>query len=113
MINQTPQIEGYFFMKMDPQKTFITKIINSFTPNMPLKVEEFIFTEEYHIAHVKMYYGHKIPNWKKDFIMEVQERVGQYTQVPTYLCIDKKEFDKLSLKYGESSNEQVKDDLFQ
>lgn len=79
---------------------------------MPLKVKEFIFTEDYHIALVTMYYGHKIPNWKRDLITEVQEKVGQYTQVPTYLCTDKKEFDKFSSKYGNTSKDEENEDLF-
>jgi hypothetical protein len=84
---------------MSDQKEFITKIINSFTPNTPLKVKEFVFTEDVYIVHATMYFGNKIPNWKKDLLLEIQESVEKYTQVPTFICIDKKSFDKVKSKF--------------
>lgn len=85
---------------MSDQKEFITKIVNSFTPNMPLRVEEFVFTDDVYIIHAKMYYGHKIPSWKKTLIYEVEESVKTYTQVPTYICLDKKQYEKIKTRFG-------------
>lgn len=85
---------------MSDQKEFITKIINSFTPNMPLQVKDFVFTEDVYIVYTTMYYGHKIPNWKKSLIIEIEESVKTYTQVPTYICIDKKHFEKTKNRFG-------------
>ena len=96
---------------MSDQKEFITKIINSFTPNMPLKVKDFVFTEDVYIVHATMYYGHKIPNWKKDLLLEVQENVQTYTQVPTYICVDDKSFDKLKLRFGKKVEVDPFDEL--
>lgn len=88
---------------MSDQKEFITKIINSFTPNMPLKVKDFVFTEDVYIVHATMYYGHQIPNWKKELITEIQESVETYTQVPTHICLDKKQFEKTKIRFGYNS----------
>jgi uncharacterized alkaline shock family protein YloU len=85
---------------MSDQKEFITKIINSFTPNMPLQVKDFVFTEDVYIVYATMYYGHKIPNWKKELINEIEESVKTYTQVPTHICVDKKQFDKTKNRFG-------------
>jgi len=85
---------------MSDQKEFITKIINSFTPNFPLKVKDLLFTEDVYIIHATMYYGHKIPHWKKPLIYEVEEGVKNYTLVPTYICVDKKQFEKTKVKFG-------------
>lgn len=85
---------------MSDQKEFITKIINSFTPNMPLKVKDFIFTEDVYIVYATMYYGHKIPNWKKELMIEIEESVKTYTQVPTYICFDKKQYERTKNRFG-------------
>lgn len=85
---------------MKEQKKFITKIVNSFTPNMPFRVKEFIATDDHYIIFATMYYGHLIPNWKNDLVYHVQTKVSEYTQVPTVICITKRDYDKVRTRYG-------------
>ena len=85
---------------MSEQKKFITKIVNSFTPNMPFRIKEFIATDDNYISYATMYYGHLIPNWKNELVYHVQMKVSEYTQVPTIICISKKDYDKVRTRYG-------------
>ena len=39
---------------MSETKEFIQKIINSFTPNTPLKVKEFISTDDHYLVFVTL-----------------------------------------------------------
>ena len=64
---------------MSETKEFIQKIINSFTPNTPLIVKEFISTDDHYLVFVTLYYGHK---------------------VPTYISTSKKDYDKLRTRHG-------------
>ena len=77
---------------MSETKEFIQKIINSFTPNTPLKVKEFVHTDDHYLVFVTLYYGHKVPSWKSEMINYLQQKILEYTQVPTYISVNKKDF---------------------
>ena len=85
---------------MSETKEFIQKIINSFTPNTPLIVKEFISTDDHYLVFVTLYYGHKVPSWKSEMINYLQQKILEYTQVPTYISVNKKDFDKLNVRHG-------------
>lgn len=102
LFNKEPLvIEGFFvFIEMSETKEFIQKIINSFTPNTPLKVKEFVHTDDHYLVFVTLYYGHKVPSWKSEMINYLQQKILEYTQVPTYISVNKKDFDKLKVRHG-------------
>jgi len=85
---------------MSETKQFIQKIINSFTPNTPLKVKEFVHTDDHYLVFVTLYYGHKVPSWKSEMINYLQQKILEYTQVPTYISVDQKDFNKLKVRHG-------------
>ena len=102
LFNKEPLvIEGFFvFIEMSETKEFIQKIINSFTPNTPLIVKEFISTDDHYLVFVTLYYGHKVPSWKSEMINYLQQKILEYTQVPTYISTSKKDYDKLRTRHG-------------
>lgn len=99
-------------MFQDP-KTFLKKIINCFTPNMPIKVKDFVDSDENLIIYVTMFYGNEIPSWKTDNLNFVQMKVSEYTQKNTIICKTKKEFETLKMRYGLSEKPKMPDeDIF-
>jgi hypothetical protein len=47
-----------------------------------------------------LYYGHKVPSWKSEMINYLQQKILEYTQVPTYISTSKKDYDKLRTRHG-------------
>jgi hypothetical protein len=92
---------------MTDEKKFLNKIINSFIPNTPLRVKELVMTEEVYIIYASLYYGHEIPDWKSELLEYAQMKVAEYTSVPVIICRKLKDFEKIKLRYGFTSNLKI------
>ena len=98
---------------MGEVKNFLTKVMNSFTPNMPLKLENYEILDDQYILFVKLYSGHHVPKWKNERLINLQEKIEDYTLKKTIICASKKDFEKIKSKYGLNSHKtDEEDELF-